>query len=143
MFENDRKPPRIHQSIVIEILGRPPGPNESNRTTASAYRWRLRREWRKTAGDMATAHKLAWERKHAQPWETLKVATMVVTFVLPTKARNDWDNLVSTLKPLLDGIVDAGLIADDSIYALPHVYTEFEHRPGVKATRFLISEPVE
>ena len=141
MFENEPVEPRIHQAIKIEIVGWPPSANA--RPGNRHERARITAEWRGDMCTLAGQHRLAWRRRHGQTWEPLKVATMIVTFVLPTKGRHDWDNLVSTLKPLLDGIVDAGLIVDDSIYALPHVYTEFEHRPGVKAIRFEISEPIE
>lgn len=37
-----------------------------------------------------------------------------VTFVLPDKRRRDMDNLLASLKPMWDGLVDAGLLGDDS-----------------------------
>ena len=126
--------------VTFEIPGRPPTPNESNRTQASAYRWRLRREWRATAGSFASAAKLGWERTHGLPWLPLRLATMRVTFILPTKRRYDLDNLLATLKPELDGIVDSGLLVDDSIYVLPHFYVATEYRKGVTSTVFDIAE---
>jgi hypothetical protein len=141
MFESEPVAARIHQAIQIEILGWPPSANA--RPGNPHERARITAEWRSTSRILANEHLRSWDRRHAQKWEPLKVATMIVTFVLPTKGRHDWDNLVSMLKPLLDGIVDAKVVVDDSIYALPHVYTEFEYRKGVKAIRFEISEPVE
>jgi hypothetical protein len=133
---------RIHQSIEFVIEGRPPGPNESNRTRAAAARWRQRREWRSAAEKRATTAREAWEWAHGQLWTSLPVASILVTFLLPTKRRYDLDNLMATLKPLLDGIVDSKIIRDDSIYTLPHFYIEWEYRQGVTGTVFRISEPL-
>lgn len=44
---------------------------------------------------------------------------LCVTFRLATRARRDWDNLIASFKPGLDGIVDAGLIGDDNVWVLP------------------------
>jgi hypothetical protein len=35
-------------------------------------------------------------------------------FLLPSRHRRDLDNLVGQMKPFLDGLVDCGLLADDS-----------------------------
>jgi len=40
-------------------------------------------------------------------------ATTQVTFYHARKARRDPDNLLASLKPIFDGLVDAGLLADD------------------------------
>lgn len=141
MFENDVDP-RIRQAIAFEIPGRPPNTNDANRQTPQ-QKWRIRRQWRELAAEHATAARHTWELRHAEKWQTLGIATLRVTFILPTKGVRDWDNLASSLKPLLDGIVDAKIIRDDSIYVLPHVYTTFEHRPGVSATVFEFTEPIE
>ena len=39
---------------------------------------------------------------------------MHLTFVVTTKRRRDLDNLIASMKSGIDGIVDAGLIRDDS-----------------------------
>ena len=39
-------------------------------------------------------------------------------FVLSSRRRHDIDNLLSAFKPGLDGIVDAGLLADDDCWSL-------------------------
>lgn len=43
-----------------------------------------------------------------------------VTFYVTDKRRRDIDNLDAMLKPLWDGIVDAGVLADDSAKELRH-----------------------
>jgi Holliday junction resolvase RusA-like endonuclease len=40
--------------------------------------------------------------------------TADVTFVVPDRRRRDMDNLLAMLKPAWDGLVDAGLLVDDS-----------------------------
>jgi Holliday junction resolvase RusA-like endonuclease len=136
------EPVMLHQAISFEIPGRPPGPNESNRNIVRAVAWRKRREWRDVAGHVARTERRAWEKRHGLKWAPLAKAVVEVTFIVPTRARRDWDNLVSTLKPLLDGIVDAELLVDDSIDTIPHAMTAVEYVKGKIATRFAISEPI-
>lgn len=135
----DRAEPRIAAMIRVDVPGRPPSTNDSNRQVAAA-RWRIRREWRSTAGSFGTAARLSWESRHGLKWETLKQADLEVRFILPDARRRDLDNLISTLKPLLDGIVDAGLIADDSIECIVGFSVSFGIRKGVTSTEFVIRE---
>ena len=64
-----------------------------------------RKQLRQTAGWTAKAH------RH-QP---LKTPCRCIAYIqYPTKAEADPANAAGTVKPLIDGIVDAGLIKDDS-----------------------------
>ena len=48
--------------------------------------------------------------------------TMIVTFVLTSQARRrDWTNLIGAWKAGEDGIVDAGVLADDSIQTIGRI----------------------
>ena len=48
-------------------------------------------------------------------------ATVGATWYFPTQRRRDRDNLLASLKAAFDGLVDAGLLADDSgLQHLPH-----------------------
>lgn len=123
------------QVISISILGRPPSTNDLNRKVAQA-RWRERREWRAAAEQEAWAAKLVWEEIIRRKWQPLARADLIVTFVLPDRRRHDWDNLCSTVKPQLDGIVDAGILLDDSIEVLRSVQTKYRVQKGVTATTF-------
>ena len=40
--------------------------------------------------------------------------TATVTFNMPDRRRRDLDNLLAAMKPAWDGLVDAGLLADDN-----------------------------
>lgn len=48
---------------------------------------------------------------HPFPWSRVAVA---YTFVYPDRRRRDPDNRLASGKPILDGVVAAGIIADDS-----------------------------
>jgi len=47
-------------------------------------------------------------------WKGIEHATVDVTFVVPDNRRRDKSNMTSAFKPGLDGIVDAGILTDDS-----------------------------
>lgn len=152
MFENDPKPPRIHRSIQIwippivkprgKVVPRPPGPNESNRALTRQRAWRERREWRKHAKESADAALRRWSERHAERWDPLKRALVAVTFTVPTKGRRDMDNLLATLKPLLDGMVDAGVVVDDSIATLVEWSIDSFYSKGQSGTTLTFSEPI-
>ena len=59
-----------------------------------------------------SAFLLATEQAGACPG--LIRATQQATFYYPTKRRRDGDNLLSMLKPVWDGLVDAGVLDDDA-----------------------------
>ena len=60
-------------------------------------------------------------------------ATVQVTFRFRTRHRRDPDNLLASLKPAFDGLVDAGLLLDDAgLTHLPVVLTYDKNRPGVE-----------
>lgn len=54
---------------------------------------------------------VAWAMVHSQPCERIHVT---LVYVPRDKRRRDRDNLVATLKPCIDGLVDAGIVPDDS-----------------------------
>ncbi len=56
--------------------------------------------------------------------------TVVLTFVLPDKRRRDWDNALASFKTGLDGIVEAGLLRDDS---MEEIRIGMEYELGKKA----------
>ena len=60
-----------------------------------------------------------------------------VTFWMPNRRRRDLDNLLAAMKPAWDGLVDAGLLADDnadqlSITLKPPEYASSRGAAGVQ-----------
>lgn len=71
-----------------------------------------RQGWRakaNTTRTVRTAGKLAANRIPA-----LGKARVTLTWVVNTQTRRDADNIVPTLKALCDGLVDAGVVEDDT-----------------------------
>lgn len=118
MFETDPEPPRLHQFIAIRIEGRPPTPNVRRHWRQIA---RDNAVWKEAAQTVAENEKRKWEGRHGLKWRTLKRAGVSIAFGLPDKRHRDLDNLIASTKPLLDGIVAAGLIIDDSIDVITRI----------------------
>jgi Holliday junction resolvase RusA-like endonuclease len=119
--------------ITVRIPGRPPTPN-------------ARRHWRTTHRDNAEWKARAYE-KAAVAWgiyggRTLRACTIEVEFVVPDRRRRDLDNAISGQKPILDGIVASGLLADDSTDVIRSVSYSVRYEKGVSETVYRIT-PVE
>ena len=118
------------RSLTIRIEGRPPTPN-------------ARRHWRVTALDNETwkgAARICALAVKPDDWEPLTKARAEVTFVVGDSRTRDMDNLISSTKPLTDGLVAAGIIADDSLEVLVSVSYTWEYRKGETATVYDIRE---
>jgi len=149
-FMGSRAEPDIWRSLVIEI-----GPRYDPKSGKPSYPPTLNdhRHWRTIARDNATwkAHALSaagvalreWRNDHGLEWRPLGKVALSVTFVVPTRARHDVDNLISTLKPLLDGVVEAGVIEDDSFEVIAHFDVACRYERGSRATILSISEILE
>jgi Holliday junction resolvase RusA-like endonuclease len=70
--------------------------------------------------DAADGRQLAWPLRFA----------MTVTLVTKNNRRRDLDNLLTGCKPLIDGLVDAGLLVDDSSRFLRRITVQREVDPG-------------
>lgn len=99
-------------TLTVRIPGRPPGGNALHRMGHWAVR-KSREEWRDITY-LSAAQALAEARIAGTPWTVPKVAQVAAEWHFRTRRRRDYDNLVSGLKPLLDGLVQAGVILDDS-----------------------------
>ena len=108
----DEPEPRLHQFLVVRIPGRPPTPN-------ARRHWRQvqhdNAEWKSAAYTVAANERRKWESEHGLNWRPLGHAVVSVAFGLPDRRTRDLDNLIASTKPLLDGIVGAGILLDDSI----------------------------
>lgn len=76
---------------------------------------------------------------------TIRRAEVAVTFILPTNAKRDHDNLVAGCKPLFDALHPernrdperdrpTGLLIDDNLGVIGIPWYDYEVRPGVSAT---------
>ena len=70
-------------------------------------------------------------KKDVQPLDT---ATVTFTFYIPDKRNRDADNLITSAKPMLDGLVRAGVIADDNLMAIGVPVYKWESRPRKPGT---------
>jgi Holliday junction resolvase RusA-like endonuclease len=52
--------------------------------------------------------------EHGVPKEPMQKARIDITFVASDKRRRDLDNLFASMKPYIDGLVEVGLLWDDS-----------------------------
>jgi Holliday junction resolvase RusA-like endonuclease len=80
---------------------------------------------KRDAKDEATALVL----EHGVPPEPIQKAHIAITWVAKDKRRRDIDNLFSSMKAYIDGLVRVGLIADDSA---DHVEYTLKYERGTK-----------
>jgi Holliday junction resolvase RusA-like endonuclease len=119
------------RSITIVVPGRPENPNRIRGHWAKRHAITVK--WKTAAARHATAALPAG-------WEPMRRARMSVVHVVPTRAARDLDNLVAAIKASLDGIVLAGVIADDSDRVLVSASHVIEHIKGVAETRYTFEE---
>ena len=67
--------------------------------------------------------------EHGAPTEPIQRAHIAITWVAKDKRRRDIDNLFSSMKAYIDGLVQVGLIADDSA---DHVEYTLKYERGTK-----------
>ncbi len=99
----------------VEIPGIPKSPNESRRT-----------HWARNSVDAAgfrraakIAARVELRRRGIPPKEIpITPAAVHLTFVL-VRAQGDLDNLVAAAKPIIDGLVDSGVLGGDGVLRLP------------------------
>ena len=135
--ELDPKPARLFQMIEIVIEGRPP-------TLNSRRHWRAvaadNKAWKGTVTGEARKAVGEWERRHGLRWRPLRLCALSVIFIVKDRRSRDWDNLISTVKPELDGLVEAGVILDDSSDVIQTVIFQIAYEKGVTETRFVVRE---
>lgn len=75
----------------------------------------------------------------------LRHVTVEMVWTVPDKRRRDGaDNIVDTLKPWCDGMVDAGIVPDDTPQWMTKLMPRIEYVKGQCAVRFLVTGiPVE
>lgn len=119
------------RSITIRIDGRPPTPN-------------ARRHWRGIATDNARWKEIARQATaDALPpgWTPLTRCRMTVEFIVPDRRDRDDDNLIAAQKPVVDGIVRGGAIANDSRRVIvEREYLGQTYRKGEQGAVYVITE---
>jgi Holliday junction resolvase RusA-like endonuclease len=98
--------------LEVDVPGIPPNPNARLHRMAGA---RIRKEFRRWS-QMAALSAIS-DSGHADDFP-LERARVEATFFFKTKRRRDEDNLIASLKPLIDGLVDAGVLVDDDLSRL-------------------------
>ena len=99
--------------LEIGVAGIPTRPNENRR-----LHWGARAAGEKTYREAARLAALAALRSSGRADDyPLRRATLEYVFVLE-RAAGDLDGLVAASKPILDGIVEAGVLVDDRVSVL-------------------------
>lgn len=80
-------------------------PLSMNQRLHHMKRARLTADIRQTTAWLARQQRLPRAVRHVHVW---------LVYCPPTRHRRDTDNLMATLKPAADGLVDAGLVPDDT-----------------------------
>ena len=86
----------------------------------------------------------AWAKdlvcQQGEPETPYDLAHITITWVAGDKRRRDPDNLFASMKSYIDGLVDAGLIADDSAM---HVSYTLRYERGDKNNTIIEIEEIE
>jgi hypothetical protein len=107
-------------SWSISVKGDRPGYLLDGRRWRPILTLNARIHWADRARCMAKDKGVVWASAHAQnapdrpakPWSRARVD---IGLVVRTAVRRDADNAIAACKGIIDGLVDAGIIADDSL----------------------------
>lgn len=118
--------------IEIALIGVPPSPN-------GRLHWRRlaaeRKEWRTST--FLSAIQAIRSGGHGGDFPLDRIEVQPV-FTFRTRRRRDTDNLVAMLKPLLDGLVDANVVPDDTLERVRILHPMISS--GVDSIRLLVRE---
>jgi Holliday junction resolvase RusA-like endonuclease len=114
----------VERVVEVFVPGTPPTPNARLGHMAKARTSKL---WRMKAASCATDAK-------PEDWVALSLAEIEVMMIVPDDRRRDWDNAIAARKPLMDGLVDAGVLTDDSNRVVKRLGFGFAVRHGVAGT---------
>lgn len=111
------------RSWTLEVVGALPAtPND--------------RGWRKRWARTKVLRREAWGLAKQQRIPALTKIRVGMTVIPPDRRRRDEDNLVGTMKPLVDGLVDAGVIPDDTGQYVERVFPTIAEPDGSKRWRY-------
>lgn len=128
--------PATGRTLTIRFEGRPPTPNQRMHYRAADE---IHAEWREAARKVALDRVNRWPAGWGAP---ITLCDMHLEFVVPSRGRRDWDNLVASTKPLTDGIVLAGILEDDDLKYFRRITTDWHLEKGLSATVYTITELV-
>ena len=100
------------QSLIIEVPGRVPAKLRPNARMHWGAKMRATKKWRARGYQEGKIRRLS-----SGP---LDLARITFEFHYKVRRNRDIDNLILTMKPFVDGLVDAGLLIDDSSEHLRH-----------------------
>lgn len=118
--------------LILELSALPPVEFSPN--------WRGHWGTKYHAGVQAKSDILALVREQGWRGPALDGATVTVTWYVPDRREYDKDNLVGRTKPVIDGLVDAGVLVGDSTKHANVVYEDPVHRPRCPGTRIEVTE---
>ena len=81
---------------------------------------------RHAAGVIARDEVIAQVNAYGYNQGTLDEPVVEIRWGLPDKRRRDWDNLIASTKPHIDGLVHAGVLKDDSVRDYQPHYAWFD-----------------
>jgi len=119
-------------TIKITIPGLPYTPLRSNYHKGNF--WFTRAKWSAIAREEAFA--LGKEQHLKEPITSCKIEEV---FTVPTKRRIDIEGLMGACKPWIDGLVDAGIIIDDSWKYVKRLSGRIVYEKGVEQTEIIIT----
>jgi hypothetical protein len=118
-------------SLTVVIPGHPDNDNQRRK-----WHWSERSgrdtDWKAAARSVASNALPA-----GAPWDFVDIE---VVFVKPTRAARDPDNVVGAAKPLIDGLVLAGLLPDDSDRHVRKVCGSTLYEKGVREVRVTVTQ---
>lgn len=118
-------------SITLVIPGHPDNDNERRK-----WHW-AQRSSRDTGWKSAAFWSTRAQMPSGAPWDLVDIE---VVFVKPTRAARDPDNVVGAAKPVIDGLVGAGLIPDDSDRHVRWVCGRTAYEKGTREVRVTVTQ---
>jgi len=118
----------VTQMVTFEIQGLPPNPNGAHGHWRAAAA--IRKKWRNMSAFAALAH---------QPKTPFKKCR--ITCLRCSVRRDDWDNRVASFKPVIDGLVDAKIIENDTEdFIIERFYLHEKTKKDFVRVRIIVEE---